>query len=373
MDKRLNGLPENMDGRQAERFESSFADFENGASLPEEKQERILTSVMRKAGYEMKINSVIKDKEKITIANTENETGYGEVSRFGRGSLIAACIALVMAGSLGTALIFGGRMPAAEPLSQPEETAAVTETAEQETEVSAAEADVKETSAPETEPAEDPQEYWCTVPDLIGIDQQGAEFKLGEAGFIPSFHTAYDGTTEEGCVIRTDPAPSDEKLSPGTIVDVYISLGKSAKPVMIPEVMGCSEYEAIDRLVSVGLVPVIHYEYSDRNTEGIVLRTEPFGEEAYYGSDIMVYVSAGAPDPDAEIEVPNVVGLTAPQAIDLVKQYDLEYKIEYIASSVSAETVIEQSLAPLVYVNRGSVMTIYVSDGKGEPAGTAAH
>ena len=80
MEKRLNELAERMDGEQAERFGSSFDDFEKNASLPEDKQERILSSVMRKAGFEM--NSVINNGKKITVDKKENETGYAEVSRF---------------------------------------------------------------------------------------------------------------------------------------------------------------------------------------------------------------------------------------------------------------------------------------------------
>ena len=101
MKDKLNALTESVSLSDAEKLADELASFDDD-KLTDEEQQRILSSVMRKAGFEMNnTNSVITAKRNITSrpngTNEEQSTGRIQLRR---GGAIAACIAIIAAGGV---------------------------------------------------------------------------------------------------------------------------------------------------------------------------------------------------------------------------------------------------------------------------------
>ena len=86
------------------------------------------------------------------------------------------------------------------------------------------------------------------------------------------------------------------------------------------------------------------------------------------GSMVSVYVSAAEPENGSETEIPDLTGMEEPKAIDLIKKSGLDYETVTVAGDMEEGIVVSQSIDPHTFVNKGSVLTIYVSGGKGETA-----
>lgn len=71
-------------------------------------------------------------------------------------------------------------------------------------------------------------------------------------------------------------------------------------------------------------------------------------------------------DKEHIVTVPNVVGLTQPKAISVLKECGLDYEVHEIRHKGDKGKVIEQSIAPDESVDRGTVVIIYVSTGEPE-------
>ncbi|QGG94965.1 PASTA domain-containing protein [Actinomarinicola tropica] len=105
-----------------------------------------------------------------------------------------------------------------------------------------------------------------------------------------------DPTTQPGEVLEQDPLPGTE-VAAGTVVNVVVSEGPP--DVLVPDVDGLSQAEAVQILASAGFNAAPVQRYSSYVPVGDVISTEPrAGREAPYGSTITVYVSRGrAPAP----------------------------------------------------------------------------
>ena len=101
MKDKLNALTESVSLSDAEKLADELASFDDD-KLTDEEQQRILSSVMRKAGFEMNnTNSVITAKRNITSRpnSTNEEQSTGRI-QLRRGGAIAACIAIIAAGGV---------------------------------------------------------------------------------------------------------------------------------------------------------------------------------------------------------------------------------------------------------------------------------
>ena len=266
MEKRLGKLAERMTAEQAVRFEHSFSDFGDGAQLPKEQTDRILSSVMRKAGYEMNETIQMKKTEK-SKTDTHNEH-TADVVQLRRGGAIAACLTVAAAGVLAAILLFGQGLNTDDPEqpADPQESIIVTESK-------------------------------IYVPDVAGMEADPARKALEDAGFTPVLRMIYDDNVPAGSVVRTEPAHNENEL-----------------------------YDK--------------------------------------GTEVQYFVSQGALEIKAE--VPDVVGLAADEAADILQSAGLEVACEYIADESSENTVVEQSIEAGTLVIRGTLVTLYVSGGSEE-------
>ena len=91
------------------------------------------------------------------------------------------------------------------------------------------------------------------VPDVRGLDLEGAAFLLGKAGMaIGAVNPTDDSSAPVGSVLATDP-PAGEVVARDTVVTLAQAAG--TPPVALPDVMGRTADEASAAMTQLGLVP----------------------------------------------------------------------------------------------------------------------
>lgn len=299
----LNKLPELISEKDAARLDKSFESVERGSETDDSLTNAVLSSVMRKAGFEMK--PVITNNRKTNEAKTNDEAAkIAEVSRFGKGGVAAACIAFALVGTIGAAMLFGNKVSIDKPMTQPEESQT---SAEQPSEL---------VSAAKTAEEEQP-------PDTV-------------------FASSMPG----------------EKQPPELIFSEDIR----DTAVLVPDLTDLTLKEAIAVLDGKGILYSV--ENIDNSEKKNVVLGQSIAPGEYIDKEATLFIYMSVVDTETGAEVPNVVGLTCPEAIDRIKKSDLDYKIEEIEAAVKKGLVCEQSIAPETPVAKGSAVTIFVSTGE---------
>ena len=352
----LNKLPELISEKDAARLDKSFESVERGSETDDSLTNAVLSSVMRKAGFEMK--PVITNNRKTNKAKTNDEAAkIAEVSRFGKGGVAAACIAFALVGTIGAAMLFGNKVSIDKPMTQPEESQT---SAEQPSEL---------VSAAKTAEEEQPPElvYEAEIPDVAGMSEKDAFEAIENAGLIPIKRETYDDKTESGKVVRTEPdSSSGKRFRKNSEVTVFISKGNiNVMPdtaVLVPDLTDLTLKEAAAVLDGKGIIYSV--ENIDNPEKKNVVLGQSIAPGEYIDKEATLFIYMSVVDTETGAEVPNVVGLTCPEAIDRIKKSDLDYKIEEIEAAVKKGLVCEQSIAPETPVAKGSAVTIFVSTGE---------
>ena len=94
----INELPDHLNEKDMAGFEELFDDIEKDAEISDEQQQRILSSVMRKAGNGM--DTVIKNKRNINETVPQKTIETSKKIQIKRGGAIAACIVLLVVGGV---------------------------------------------------------------------------------------------------------------------------------------------------------------------------------------------------------------------------------------------------------------------------------
>ena len=173
----------------------------------------------------------------------------------------------------------------------------------------------------------------------------------------------YNDQYDEGIIF-------DQGQTPGTIVregyTLTLKVSRGKRMITIPDVVNKKVAIAQSELTSAGFTPVVRETYDDNVAEGLVIRTEPgVGEDAPADSEVLIMVSKGPFE--ADLRVPNVIGLSKEKAIAKLTENKIEYKVEEIAHEGDKGKVIEQSVREGEYIPKGTVITIFVSTGEAEP------
>ena len=100
----------------------------------------------------------------------------------------------------------------------------------------------------------------------------------------------------------------------------------------VPDVTGLGQAAAQRRLAAAGFRPGVVYVSSDEPQENVVAQSPQGGTRAKRGSHVQLNASLG-PNPGALEAVPNVLGLTATQAI--AKLRSVGFKVQELARAVS--------------------------------------
>lgn len=159
---------------------------------------------------------------------------------------------------------------------------------------------------------------------LIGMSQSEAETAIRDAGLEVGEITTNTTTDQSpGTVVDSNPRPGTR-----VALDTAVALVVAAEPdaVTVPDLFGMTRDEARDALVDEGLQLGNTTEEANSSVdEGRVIRSEPRGGQSIEpGSSVDLFISSG----EADVTVPNVVGMDENQATSMIEQADLEIEIE---------------------------------------------
>jgi beta-lactam-binding protein with PASTA domain/predicted Ser/Thr protein kinase len=136
---------------------------------------------------------------------------------------------------------------------------------------------------------------------------------------------------------------------------------QEAKPVGVPEVVGLTEAQAIEKIEELGLVPEVERGPSAEQPAGRVFEQEPrSGTDVARGETVLIRVSTGPP----LTTVPNVVGRQYEDALDDLDQASLSARRVQVFSDRPPGEVVAQRPRPGAEVREGSTVRLSVSKGQ---------
>ncbi len=202
------------------------------------------------------------------------------------------------------------------------------------------------------------------IPDVVGYEYSSAEATLRSQGFEVTVIMEVDESVELNKVIRTSPS-AGAKAENGSTVTIYVSANEVVEYVTVPDLVGLTVSQAIQKLREVGLyLNQAKTEYrGSLEPAGKIIGHEFIGEEIPVGSSVAVYVSTGVVPED--VLVPDIIGLTLEQAAALLKEAELEIdssKIQYVDSDEPQGTIISYEFAG-EEIPVGTAIGVVVSNG----------
>lgn len=197
------------------------------------------------------------------------------------------------------------------------------------------------------------------MPNLIGMNYYEARTAYTDIQLVAS--EEYNSEYDSGEIIYQEKAEG-RIVKVGDTIKVTVS--KGTRMVTVPDVVGY-HYNSAYAALSGEDLSVLRIEMeSDDVAAGYVIKTDPAADVTIEEkTTVMVYVSLGSSTEDTI--VPYVTGLTVSEAEDLIAEYYLVSKVQYVESSEPADTVIYSNFTAGDTVTRNTVVTLYVSDGTG--------
>ncbi len=156
---------------------------------------------------------------------------------------------------------------------------------------------------------------YAALPPVSGMTEADALEQLEAAGFAPRTTAAFSDDVPQGRVIETDPQAGTDLIRDGEVV-VVVSRG--VEMLIVPEVVGGTEQEAIRAITDAGfsVADPVERVYSQDAEAGTVIASSPEqGEEVAHDTPVVLTVSDG-PEP---IVIPNVVGAAEETAVSEVE------------------------------------------------------
>ncbi len=199
----------------------------------------------------------------------------------------------------------------------------------------------------------------ATVPLVIGQTQEQAVRILENEGFVadPTFEEN-EGTAPDIVFDQSPTQNSEAEL--GSTVQIKVS--QSDETVVLPDVRGVQEAEAVLRLEALGLRTDRTLQASDDFDAGIVIGMSPLPNQDVNSDTLVTLTISTGP---AEVNVPNVDGLTLDEAITSLTGVGLPSpQIRREASVDVAEgLVIRSDPAANTAVSIDRQIILYISDG----------
>jgi serine/threonine-protein kinase len=159
---------------------------------------------------------------------------------------------------------------------------------------------------------------------------------------------------------------ADQNPRPGRLVKrgrrVYLTISVGERDIEVPELIGLSETNAIERLKSTGLrVGEIDYQYSNELRDVVIEQSHPSSSLVKANSAIDLIVSNGKPIGNAR--VPELLGKSLKSSERELKKAGLQLgAVSYeLNEQLLPNTVIAQDLEPGTEVPHGTYVTLIVS------------
>jgi eukaryotic-like serine/threonine-protein kinase len=192
------------------------------------------------------------------------------------------------------------------------------------------------------------------VPDVIGLTEADAKRRVREAALRPQVERESSAKTPAGTVIRSDPSagrPVDRRS------DVTLIVSSGPEEVVVPDVTGQTQQDAVAALKEKGLYAVFQQKASTE-PEGTVISQSPgAGQKIGQGSNITLFVSNGKVK-----EIPDVTGLSQVDAETQIADAGFKPTVRQRPTDEPGEdgTVLAQSPAGGANRNEGSTVTLTI-------------
>lgn len=204
------------------------------------------------------------------------------------------------------------------------------------------------------------------VPNVVGLHFAEAERELADVGFSHvTIEFSERDDVDENMVFQQNPRAGlllAEPNDPDNPITLFVASPRTL--VQLPNVVGRSYQEAETALVTAGFSVERIDVRNDNLAIGLVTEQSiPSTEQRPAGTVVTLTVSAGR----GEVEVPRLIGQTVDDArvtlarLGLVDRVEREFSTEF-----SEGTVIRSSPESFESVERGSVITLIVSNGPEE-------
>lgn len=249
MEERLKALEKSVSLIEAEIIEDEFSVISGQSEIPEDAQRRILSSVMKKAGFWVNETLPMMTTEENGSTN-EYIIHTSEVVRSRHVGAIAACVAAAAVGVLSAVLVLGGDIQTYKAPnyksdrheiyddSVPADDSVMTEFSEVITESAPEDESINDESSEVQEiVSQGPNENQVKMPNLVGLDTEMAIGILDEKDL--NYEIKYDGKKALTSTVQKQSVEADEVVDKGTVVELYVS-GEQQYLLEIPVPVGAS-------------------------------------------------------------------------------------------------------------------------------------
>jgi len=149
------------------------------------------------------------------------------------------------------------------------------------------------------------------VPSVAGLNEGEARKRLENAGFKVNVMQQFSKTVRRGGVIGTSP-PAGTQLS--TLQPVTLLVSRGANTVLVPNVVGLNDQQALAALSNAGLSGTEVQKDSDEPAGKVLSQSPGAGKRVARGSQVTIFASTGT------ITVPDVTGLDRKTAVNTLKK-----------------------------------------------------
>lgn len=209
------------------------------------------------------------------------------------------------------------------------------------------------------------------MPNLVDMDEQSAQQIMWNLGADVSIDYEENWEMTNGMVFSQS-IGKDEMIAPNMSVRLKVTQNNE---IVIPEVVGMTQNEAVAMLRGKGLTVEIEYDHSSTQEKDCVISQSIPGNSIITvgsGDKKIVLVINDSEGTEILVEVPNVVGKDVNSAQDLLESRGFRVKVTREESSKTVETVLRQSLEAGEKQTYGSLVTLVVSKGKETPKPSSA-
>ncbi len=198
------------------------------------------------------------------------------------------------------------------------------------------------------------------VPNFVNLNYYTQiENNVDYSAFEFEFKYDETSTLEKGTVLEQKPGAS-EKIKKGSKITLTIAQKDGVK--IDSAIIGMLENDAKNYLISRGVMATVIPEFSETQTPGVVIRTDPqVGSFVKVGGQVTIYV---ATDKQETVKVPQLEGCSKEVAEQLLKAADLEIGIvTEVDSALEKDMVVTQSIAKDTEVPIGTKIDFTISNG----------
>ena len=201
------------------------------------------------------------------------------------------------------------------------------------------------------------------VPNYVGKTLVEAK-ENNPNNFRFEIKSKYDESKEMGEILDQEPSGGSMKVKSGSTITLTVN-GTDTE-VSVPFVTNFSEKEALQSLKDKNFMAEIVYVENTKTPKGYTIDTFPkAGVKATIGSTVYIYVANG--ERQEQVQLPSVTGLTLSEAKSELEELGLTVETLYDDDSKEAKDTV-LGMSPLQYgkVDKGTVVTLTVSSGKGD-------